>query len=403
MQAKRKLTMTKYELIAILAFTLHVTGQSIQATHFDRYNPEGDEASLAPSIRWNYDGRIDGGDSMMLPTAMAQRRNSDADLEDGLEDDDEDDRDEYKAGSSNHDRYEPAFGESNKAAQDGEEIESFFDKHLGPQDVAGEGGKDSAEASIDEMPARRNDGDGFETSASSPLVSIFHHLLSHHKRPVVITTSEEPAANDSSQQMASSSSSISSMRGGTAAYLGTTPIAYFTPMSSPSTLTAYEPHMDSGSAPDPYGDGREQVYISRQPNHYQAYSPASQSSNRHYLDQSRYPVAASYAHQQEQQSPNEDEILSFGLSFGRRPSADEEESAADEAERMNQRHLMRHSSTRAYNYNQAPLAMLNSGYSRQQPMMHHRQPMQQMRAGAKYHKDPSELYAAQPVAYNQYR
>lgn len=169
--------------------------------------------SLSPARRYQFDeSEVPQASSGAM--SSPRRRSADSDLDDGLEEEEDEDRDDYnRAGSSNHDSYEnPAFGESRNAARDGDDIESFFDKHLGPpQDIApSDDGGESSEVPINEVatkPAVLDSDDQYEAAASSPLSTIFHSILSAHKRPLVITTEEEPSDQADSGKTAGSGSS----------------------------------------------------------------------------------------------------------------------------------------------------------------------------------------------------
>lgn len=360
------------------------------------YNSEDQDTlnnvrNLAPTIKWNDEQQDE--DNLGAHSNAAQRRSSDNDLEDGLEEEDDEDRDEFKSGSSNHDSYEnPAFGESTRAARDGEDIETFFDKHLGPQDAM-EGSEPDSEVPINEMPvamtsmnragrvARGDPDDHYEEAASSPLSSIFHSILNAHKRPLVITTSDDSPSDAGQQQSTSSSTPVgSSIRG--ANYVDQArPIAYLTPIAA-SPIGNYEQQAggasnlvqaqtETGSAAD--GAGQEEyapvreIYISRRPSllsggshqhvsQQEQYHPGystmprlvQQSSNAHWrgahsmathrpypaaedqYDYGRYPVAASYAYQREQAQPEDEQTtVSYGLSFGASPTESNDEQSAD--------------------------------------------------------------------------
>lgn len=267
--------------------------------------------NLAPAIHWNDEQQDDDNLGAQSNTA-AQRRSSDADLEDGLEEEDDEDRDEFKSGSTNHDSYEnPSFGESSRAARDGEDIETFFDKHLGPQDAM-ESSEPDSEVPINEMPlamsgvsrgvARGDPDDHYEAAASSPLSSIFHSILNAHKRPLVITTTDDssPGGSEAQQQHQSTSSSTpvgSSIRG--AGYVEQArPIAYLTPIGSPlanydqqtggasnlvqaQTESGGPTAADGGAGQEEYAPVRE-IYISRRP------SLLSGASHQHISQQEQY-------------------------------------------------------------------------------------------------------------------
>lgn len=428
------------------------------------YDSENQVGTIgSPTAQWRYDDHQDE-DSQNVPVS---RRVSDTDLDDGLEEEDDEDRDDYaKSGSINRGQYveDPAFGESDRAARDGDDIEGFFDKHLGPQAAieADNNSEDDHEVPISASP--RSGIDHYETAASSPLSNIFHSLLNAHKRPFIIHTTEEDPntgnSNDSQQSTSSSTPVGSSIRGSPQATTYAVPsgyaapIAYYTPVASSSSYdqsgsntagpgqeaqTQEAGNQAGNSGQEEYAPVRE-IFISRRPtvmNHYQAYAPASQqglehqSSNAYWRgsaattghrpygddqgDYARYPVAASYAYQREQQSalPDEEQTLSFGLSFGGRPSESADDDSQENPSSVDESgyepgygsrdSMLRHSSTmRSYNnYNYSP--MVAQGYTRAPPGATIVMPQQQSPYhGAKYHRDPSES-SAQPVNYGQYR
>lgn len=408
--------------------------------------------SVAPSFKWRYNNH------MREPTAPS-RRSADSDLDDNLEEEEDDDRDDYnKAGSSNHDSYEnPAFGESRRAAKDGEDIESFFDKHLGPpQDNLDEGGSASGEIPIrDIVPDGREYDDQYEAAASSPLASIFHSIINAHKRPLVITTEEEssPASDsksstsDKDNNQASSSTRLVGAPVGGKGYDGSSPIAYLAPMIAAPSSLAEEGYEQAGSPnqdDQSQDDGVREIIITRRPasfiSHLQGYSPsngrlAHQSSNNHWQnaafrqagysgnepadqsDYTRYPVAASYAHQHQQQDPagnNDDQTVSYGLSFGASNEDDQPEEQTNASEepagypsaygRMrNSASMLRPYQNYQYQpvYNR-PMYNRQQYYQQQQQLQQQQQQMLQAQQqspynGARYHKDPSESIA-QPVS-----
>lgn len=371
-------------MIPLLLFTIVgcIPQQTGASSH---YNPEiqGEgipvisSRSVVPAVGWTYEN----DDFERSQSAPIRRRSSDVEFED----DEEDERDEHPSGSSNHDSYEnPAFGESRRAAKDGDDIENFFDKHLGPQESDHTQG-DENDAHLNSYISPRVDHDSddhYEAAGSSPLATIFHSLLNIHKRPLVIhtagtgsgdeasTPSQSSSASDQHhQQLASSTSAISTSLRGTGAYLDATPIAFFTPIAATSSLAAYEPAasaLQSSELVDQaitgQGDGNSvrEIYLTRRPslfNHFQTYSspysPSAQSkllhqssSNAYWRDSpissgsqsydtqsdySRYPFAAStsaYAPSsasspsQQSSSDDDDQTVSYNLSFGRRPPVD---------------------------------------------------------------------------------
>lgn len=409
------------------------------------------------------------------PMSSSRRRSSDADLEDNIEEDDDDDREDYsRAGSSNHDSYEnPSFGESRRAAKDGDDIENFFDKHLGPP-------QDEIGASSDEIPISElstgatpslgtgpDYDDEYEAAASSPLSNIFHSILKAHKRPLVITTEESPSSTsdsssttkDKNQASSTAPIGLSIIKSGGSSqsvYANGSPLAYLTPMiASPSSISGYEQQDNNDQSQD---DGVREIIITRRPasSLIGGYSSGGrlshQSSNDHWRgamapnmrnpydgeqsDYSRYPVAASYAYQREQQQQPEEQTVSYGLSFGAANDEDsnqDDQTSADDSPPppssqlaaasypiYNSRYTsMRNSASmlRPYqNYQYQPMynnpAMYNKHqqqqqyYQQQQLMQQHQQQQQQSPYhGARYHKDPSESIA-QPVSYvsgGQYR
>lgn len=486
-------------LVIIVQISLHIvqtsayqnhpaasSGMSPSSSSSVPYQLAADQSRSSPqAIKWHYNQDHHDGDEQLAPSQAHRRTSEGSDLEDGLEEEDDEDRDEYaRAGSTNHDRYaleEPSYGESQRAARDGDDIEGFFDKHLGPQE-AEERANEADEVPIQELsgvvssssskPARRahrrtgGNVDQFEAAASSPLSTIFQSLLSHHKRPFIIHTttdddtpsssSSSSSSSDSNQSTSSSAPVGSSVRGNAAAgavpaataYVGATPIAYFTPIAAPSNAydQAGPAPMDGGGPAsagssqqqDEYGPVRE-IYISRRPTliNHPAYQTGytggqgqrleHQSSNAYWrgaspmmhrptgyqaaddgqTEYARYPVAASYAYGREQQAmaappAEEEQTVSFSLGFGGRPSeaADEESSgggstgAGDEQTSVdeapyepaayNTRQLMRHSSS---------MRSYNNNYNYQPPNAYqarHFQPMtgqqQQQQHQHQYHQ-----------------
>lgn len=276
-------------------------------------------------------------------SAGLKRRNSYNEPEDGLDEDDEEDRDEYQSGSRNHGSYteNPSFGESKKAAKDGEDIESFFDKHLGPQEAlegaASNTNSDSPEAAVDETRANMDElaqsatddpDEMYEAAASSPLATIIHSLL--HKRPIVITTTDDDSPTTSDKEAAgspqesststssdgtSSTSIVSNLLGASSAVQGSSspqggasaslaPIGYLSPLNTASSIVSYEPFGaqtalaevaggGGGGGQEANDDGNEagqvrEIYIGRRPSifssslnrhHFQAYTPATSQSH----------------------------------------------------------------------------------------------------------------------------
>lgn len=438
--------------LLIVCTTLAQSGQTQASTiEFDsNYDPEhqdGIPVISAKSIAspsafdWSLDSLSDKDKS--------QRRSAVSDEDD---DNDDEDRDEQKSGSSNHDSYEnPAFGESRRAAREGDDIEQFFDKHLGPQDATEPSGDGDVEVPVAPS-ARSDDFDDQYAAASSPLATIFQSILNAHKKPLIIQTSEEePSSN---QQIASSSVSSASLpskatAGGlgatTTAFLGATPIAYITPMtaqqSSPYEQQTAQASIHEGSTPSApdYGQIRE-IYISRRPSIlgrlHGAYSSPNQTpvgpprevqvgaaSGRiphdYQQDYSRYPTAASYSsyHQQQDGSQADDgpSTVSYGLSFGGQnidgadepseandaTSSDDQSNVDEQPSYANHMHyrsnnMMHNPSSSMQTYlNQHPSNMPVSYMHRGQPLM----PQQPSYSGARYHKDPSEYQAYNPGHY----
>lgn len=297
----------------------------------------------------------------VLKDREAQRRSAVSDEDD---DNDDEDKDEQKSGSTNHDSYEnPAFGESRTAAKDGEDIEQFFDKHLGPQDaVEHSTGSDEQDVPVLSSPRSDEYDDHYDTAASSPLATILQSILNAHKKPLIIQTSDDDATSptgeqsgptSSSQQLATSSSSpaaSSPIKNGitsaAAAYLGAAPIAYITPMATnPHPMGSYEQQASHESATEASSSPEEEIgqvreiYISRRPSilgrFQEAYgvtgthpaapmreTPIGAASGRvpqdYQQDYNRYPTAASYSsYQQPHESPADDgQVVSYNLSFG---------------------------------------------------------------------------------------
>lgn len=349
-----------------------------------RYDPENQDGipviasrSLAPAISSHYeDHEPTSGDS-------AQRRNSDADLDDGLEDEDdaEDNRDEYKSGSSNHGTYEnPSFGESKRAAQDGDDIESFFDKHLGPQDAIES--REDNEVPINDTPLRSSASsdyieddhdrdDHYAAAASGPIATIISSII--NRRPIVITATTGDGPSDSKAAATSTdekqTQSLAEAAGETAPV---SPLALFAPIAASSNV--YDEQEDPTAGAD--APVRETIYVSRRPyspsgagaeagaavqppHRYQLYptmvssaardlaGTTTSASNAYHASSRRepvmqqymrhYPVAASHAHQRHRPEPadaadpeDDEQTVSYNLSFGGSSAAAADEEAVDE-------------------------------------------------------------------------
>lgn len=189
-------------------------------------------ALASPTSQW----RSNLGDISRVARPI-DKRNSDFDP------DDDEESDHRGSGSNNHDSYEnPAYGESSRAAKDGDDIESFFDRHLGPPRDALEsastddtqylvpkrvGNQSPEQTSSSRDDSRADDvnssvgnggsdeDDDFMTAASSPLSALFHsfvdrHHHHHHKRPLIITSSAAPSPSAAPQSSPSTSSTSAS-------------------------------------------------------------------------------------------------------------------------------------------------------------------------------------------------
>lgn len=415
----------------LCAFTIFgvFLSTSLAETHYD---PEATLAGIPVFSARSLNPQTSHGNGQLIEPE--RRMNSDSD--DDVDDYDED-RDEQKSSSNNHDSYEnPAFGESRQATRDGEDIEKFFDKHIGPDNEAnGASELDDNESPAQEAPARADNDDHYEVAASSPLAAIFQSLLAAHKRPIVIETSDAPEADSSAIDAPS-------------AYIGgrpytgpSTPVSPLSPYSSPvaasSSLSQYGPQSQDTETPEAnQGDGEDEqvqeMYISRRPtilNHLRNSKLSQQSSeasrwngspNSRYpqagpmaqTDYHQYPVAASYSHQQEQ--PDDDGTVVYGLSLGgsSSPGSDEEEnqegqSSVDEGPSPYNSYGHRQTSSNHYNSYQQGYAvpqMVPQGYG---PIM--RVPVSAMGHGqmvqyhpARFHKDPSES-VMHPINYGRFR
>lgn len=388
-----------------------------------------------------------------LQVQPTQRRSA---INDEDDDNDEDDRDEEKSGSSNHDSFEnPAFGESRTAARDGQDIEQFFDKHLGPQDATESSTGDEQDVPVISPSSSDEYDDHFDAAASSPLATIFQTIINAHKKPLIIQASEDDSTNQAGDQSSSSasgqqlntptsasaaSSPLKSVANGVAAaYLGATPIAYITPMASnPSPMGAYEqqasPDLNAEASPseeDDYGQVRE-VYISRRPSIFgrfqEGYGPTTGQTAAHIRetpigaasgripqdyqqDFSRYPTAASY--QQPQDSADDGQTVSYNLSFGGgsaespddpventssvESSSPDEQTNSDDRSYSHQMHynrnMMHHPSSTVQMYqNQHPAGMVPASFG---PRLHSYSQQSNAFNGARYHRDPSEYQAYQ--------
>lgn len=473
---------------------------SSSAAAYASYDPEQQDGIPVLSARslnpQPADDWLNGDSDNDHRRRQLQRRNSDPDLDDGIEDDDDD---EYQSGSNKHEMIEPTFGESKRAAQDGDEIESFFDKHLGPPQEAGSTEDASTEVPIHTVAgvassADPDEDDMFEAAASSPLSSIFQSLLSGHRKPFVIHATEESSSSSPGGQSSTATdgsskpardpvgSAGSSLRGSSTPAVHhytqqVAPIAFLTPVASPSSIEAYE--SQANEAADDVQDQQQapvrEIYIGRRPavakyiqqagysasnpramygyqqhhnhNHHQQawrgspsmmYSqsgrPSAYEQSDHSADYSRYPVAASYAYQREQpqQSPDDGQTVTYGLSFGASSGADETnedgpsvgmagatdsaasttssqddspagydqsgQQAAGYMPAYNERELMKYktSSTRAHNNYHQNAAMVPAGYVRvpqQAGYLYQQQQQFQQQSpyhGSRYHRDPSE-------------
>ena len=214
----------------IVVHSFIVSYQVVAASRSNLYDPEqqdGIPVFSARSIPTNPSSleEDDWGTGEQIKSAsgepqVAQRRQGDADLDDGMEDEEDD---EYKSGSSRRESVEnPSYGESSRSARDGDEIEEFFDKHLGPPQEATTADESSTSVSKQEVPAIDPD-DHYEAAASGPIANIIHSLLSphngeskHKKRPFLkiaaITSASTPSSSsaDSADESTSSSSSTPS-------------------------------------------------------------------------------------------------------------------------------------------------------------------------------------------------
>lgn len=349
------------QLCALLSLILIQQISSIQASHHSNYDPEQQDGIPVFSARSISDPTDDwtssGTSNNMQP---AQRRQADSDLDDGLEDEDED---EYKSGSSPQESIEnPSYGESKRAARDGEEIEDFFDRHLGPPQETTSADESSANVIRQDVPAIDPDTDDqFEAAASSPLSNIFHSLLSHthgdhkHKRPLLqIATGgsseseSEPSKTSVKENQIAPSNAIQSSKSllslaapntikssqSVQSFVESAPIGLaFTPIAASSHQVSqdqaeHDSQQDQNDVSPPNSGVRE-IYIGRRPivmNYLQqAYGPQQQPGysaagssnvwrgsptnqrNRHVVyeqdqanDYARYPIAASYAYQRNQ-------------------------------------------------------------------------------------------------------
>lgn len=221
-----------------------------------------------------------GAPSQITERIDNHRRRSDPEPEEVDDYDDDNDR-EWSSSSNKHDTYEnPGYGESQGAAKDGEDIEKFFDRHIGPDSGSSNDngqGSDPDDRELNphsslapvsssrfngDFPANRrqmNMDDNFDMAASSPLATIFQTLLNAHKSPIVIETNdisatigtsssvstdgqgEDGSSSGSSSASSSSSSTPQAVVGGAPSFGGhMTPIStYMSPVAAPSSLSNY--------------------------------------------------------------------------------------------------------------------------------------------------------------------
>lgn len=356
-------------ILLLCTISLHLIAlyapRSVSASYYrnDHYDPEqqdGIPVFSARSVKKLDDEWTDGMQESIKPKVV-QRRQADNDLDDGLEEEDED---EYKSGSSPHESIEsPSYGESQRFARDGEEIEDFFDKHLGPpkdNDSADESAEQPTVVQQEVVPAVDPD-DQYEAAASGPLASIFQTLLGHShdqkqtKRPFLHISTSSSETTDSDQTTTAkeepkhASAATKGLKASQSAqsFVESPPLALaISPMAAPSTISLQEPtghheHEASGGGLDAYGSsvdspssigGMREIYIGRRPTvmsylqqqkqqqlpqhkplqHLSGYTTAGSANvwrgpngqpvvyeQEQANDYSRNPVAASYVYQQQ--------------------------------------------------------------------------------------------------------
>lgn len=400
LQNTMKLVCSKFLLLTTISvYLIALRASLIEASAYyqnnGQYNPEEQDGIPVFSARsvakleddWTGNMR----ESMQpRPAATVQRRQADNDLDDGLE---EDDDDEYKSGSSPRESIEsPSYGESLRFAKDGDDIENFFDTHLGaPKEAAGLASDDSSEQPTivrqEQVPAVDPD-DEYEAAASGPLSTIFQSLLGHSqdgdkhtKRPflqISTSSSSDPdAATKTDKAQNEPASGLRVSQSAQSSVEASSPITFslrpaYGPgqesMNHESVVGAdsYGGPNDLAQAPQSSGGLRE-IYIGRRPTvmsylqqqqqqqplqHLSGGYATSGSANiwrgpngqplvyerEQASDYSRYPVAASYAYQQQpsaapsestlgsQSNDDDDQTVTYGLSFGGGHAAEADES-----------------------------------------------------------------------------
>ena len=181
--------------------------QQQQRHSLARTNPD-QLAPVAGRAKAAYEDDEETGQEGLLKRGASQanrlQRRQDPDLEEALEEEEDDDT--YKSGSSNRESVEnPSYGESRRAQRDGDEIESFFDKHLGaPANAADEQDQEAGPAdesrrvhSAQVLATDPDDSaDDYAAAASGPIASFLHNLVFHHGQQASETTST-PASSTS--------------------------------------------------------------------------------------------------------------------------------------------------------------------------------------------------------------
>lgn len=289
---KMSITLTRIATILIV----QITCQQVVSAIYDPEQQDGIpifsarsspiEASSAPSIISENDWPSVGEsivDRARGP-AGAQRRRSD----EALEEDDEDE-DSYPSGSSARESVEnPSYGESRRAEKDGDEIEDFFDKHLGAPHHEGAqssaaGDESRAVARVAEVPAvDPDDDDDHETAASGPIASFLHNLIFHNgdEKPSAAASNTTAAGTNGKRTapliihaFGSGHDKEESQAGKTGTRVVQTMLAPL--VASPSSIVNYEPQAATsdesledghGAASPPTGtDGIQEIYIGRRP------------------------------------------------------------------------------------------------------------------------------------------
>lgn len=306
-----------------------------------------------------------------LDGKRAQRRQSDSDLDDDADDADDD---EFTSGSNLRESVEsPAYGESRKSARDGEEIEDFFDKHLGPPKEAPVAAAAAQQAPVganndetilqrESVPASDPD-DFYEAAASSPLSSIFHSLLGRSneqkhaaaKLPFLQITATTTSAADNDDVGKTSGAQQPKASQSAQGAVEASPLALAIAQEVGGATAASG---DEQSGADEQPGSIRQIYIGRRPT-VMSYLQQAQKAKQREQQQASYSAAGSanvwrgadgrpVVYEQEQAgeyaggamapapssqvASDDEQTVTYGLSFGGAPASEPDESSSDGAD-----------------------------------------------------------------------